>query len=276
MRRLLLCLPLVLVLAPDVPPRVVPDGGDHYCAPHFAGAATAIDSATCLPDNAKMEQLARTNPIAFLENCILRCDRDVQGYHAELHKHERVGNDLHAPEVIDIDFREHPFSFRMIWKQGMTRASRSLYVEGEYGNKVVIRPEGLAGALGSISLDPNGALVKSSSRYPPEEFGMKIGTEKTLAAWKNARKHGDLKVEFIGTERVERAGNRECWVLERTNYVRREEDGITRSRFYFDTQTWLQVGSVLWRDDQLLGSFFFRDVKINPEFPPETFTRKGI
>jgi hypothetical protein len=232
--------------------------------------------STPLPDNAALERLAKTDPIAFIENCLRRYDRDIKSYRAVLQKKERIKDVLYPTEVVDVDFREHPFSFRMVWKQGIRKARKSLYVRGENDNKVVIRPEGVLASWILVSLDPNGAEVKDSSRYPPEEFGIKIGTEKTLAAWKNARRHGDLKVKYLGEQRVKEAGNRLCWVLQRTGYVRHEEDGITRSVFYFDQETWLQVGSVLWRNDELLGEFYFRDVQINPKFDPDTFTRKGI
>jgi hypothetical protein len=267
MRRLLLCLPLCFVLAPD----------SSTPSSELAAERARPAGDGPLPDNRTMEKLARTDPIAFLENCLRRSDREVKGYHCVLRKQERIKGELQPTEVVDADFREKPFSVRMVWKEGIRRVRKTLYAEGENGGKIMVRPEGRIAGLLVVSLDPNGAEVKDSSRYPPTEFGMKIGAEKTLAAWKNAQKHGDLKVTFKGERRVKEAGDRLCWVLERTNYVRREEDGIARATFYFDKETWLQIGSVLRRaDDHILGEYFFRDIQLNPEFDPDTFTRKGI
>jgi hypothetical protein len=270
MRRLLLCLPLCFVLAPDCPSP--PAGFDSVPPPTWH----QLLSDAQVPTKAQMEQLARTNPVAFLENCLRKSDRDVKGYRGVLDKQERIKNTLYPPELIDFDFREDPFSFRMVWKEGLRRVRKSLYVRGENGGKLVVRPDGRLASWLVLSLDANGAEVRDSSRYPPEEFGMKISTEKTLAAWKNARDHRDLHLTFLGEQRVKEAGDRMCWVFERTGYVRLEEDGITRSQFYFDTETWLQVGTILWRKDELLGKFFFRDIQLNPEFPPDTFTPQGI
>ena len=39
----------------------------------------------------------------------------------------------------------------------------------------------------------------------------------------------------------------------------------------------MQVGSTLkGADGQLLGEYFFRDIELNPEFKPDTFTREAL
>ena len=44
-----------------------------------------------------------------------------------------------------------------------------------------------------------------------------------------------------------------------------------------DTETWLQVGTVL-KDEKgkLLGSYYFRDVKLNPTFKKGQFQRRAM
>src|SRR5713101_2159702 len=46
------------------------------------------------PDNATMERLAAKDPIAFLENCLCRYDRDVHCYRLKFHKKERINDKL--------------------------------------------------------------------------------------------------------------------------------------------------------------------------------------
>jgi hypothetical protein len=275
MRRLWVCLPICLVLAPEPLP---PDGARAGRTPPAPAArARPADDKAALPDNATMEELARTDPIAFLQNCLRRSDRTVRGYRTTLQKQERIKGVLQPTEVIDVSFREKPFSVLMVWRRGARLAQRMLYVEGENDNKLLVLPAGWRSIVGVVERDPNGPDVRDSSRYPPTEFGMPAGTQKALDAWLAARKRGDLKVTFKGEKKVKEAGNRLCWVLERTGYTRREEDGITRSTFYFDKESWLMVGSVLkGEEDKLLGSYFFRDVELNPTFPPGTFTRASL
>jgi outer membrane lipoprotein-sorting protein len=65
--------------------------------------------------------------------------------------------------------------------------------------------------------------------------------------------------------------------LQRVNYTGPEDDGILGATFYFDRETWLQVGSILVdKDDQTIARYFFRDVEVNPDFSPGTFTRAAL
>jgi hypothetical protein len=272
MRRLFLLLPLCCVLAPEGLPRA--DDSGRRSPPKLAKVA---DDGKALPDQAGMERLARTAPLAFLEACLKRYDREVKGYTTTMQKQERLGGKLQRTEVIDVAFREKPFGVRMEWKKGERRAKKLLYVEGENDNKLLVVPAGLAGLVGVVARDPAGADVKESSRYPPTDFGIKVGMQKALGAWRAAQKRGELRVRFLGEQKVKEAGGRACWVLERTGYRKPEDDGITYSKFYFDKQTWLQVGTLLKGEEgKLIGEYFFRDVRLNPKFAPDAFTREGL
>ena len=58
--------------------------------------------------------------------------------------------------------------------------------------------------------------------------------------------------------------------------VRLWQDGPL-SGGHFDKETWLQVGTVL-RDTEgrLLGEYFFRDVRLNPDIPASQFKRGAL
>jgi hypothetical protein len=276
MRRLL-CLALCLVVAPDCPPGA--GSADRTAIPPAPPPRDARDDGGPLPDAATMERLARTDPIAFLENCLRRYDREVRGYRAVLRMQERLGGRLHPTEAIDVAFREKPFSVLLSWREGAGRAARTLYVKGENDDKLLARPSGaLAYRLaGIVSRDPAGPDAREAGRYPLTEFGIKIGTERVLAAWEAARKQETLHVEYLGQQRVHEAGQRRCWVLRRNRFARPEEDGITEVTLYVDVETWLQVGTVLkGAGNRLIGEYFFRDIRLNPDFPPGTFTRAAL
>ena len=278
MRRLLLCLPLCFVLLPGNP------RADSAPKEGLPLPPDLKDDGSTLPGAAEMERLARTDPIAFLQKCLLRYDREVKGYRCTLQKQERIDGKLKGTEEIDVQFREKPFSVRLDWRSGAGLAQRSLYVKGRSNDQVLVLPTILPRVVGVVERDPEGKQARQSGRYPLTEFGIKIGTQRALAAWEAARKRGTLRVEYLGEKRVKETGDRLCWVLRRTGYEKPEGDGftpakegITQSTFYFDKETWLQVGSVLkGEENRLIGSYYFRDVKLNPEFKPGTFTRDAL
>jgi hypothetical protein len=270
MRALLLSLPLCLALAAPGAPPSAPS------APPEPADAGVGDKP--LPDTATLEGLARTDPIAFMRACVRRYDREVKGYRCTLVKQERIGGKLQRTEVIDVAFREDPFSVLLTWKQGGGLAARVLYVKGENGGQMLVRPAGWRGRLVSVvSRDPEGAQAKEESRYPLTEFGIREGMLRAINAWGAAQKAGTLKYEYRGKRKIPETGDRLCHVLHRYDYATPEEGGITDAVLYYDVETWLQVGSTLkGAEGQLIGDYWFRDIQLNPDFPPDTFTRAAL
>ena len=270
MPRLLLCLPLCCLLAP---------AGLRNVAPADESAVESVDDdGGALPNEARMKRLAETDPVAFLETCVRRYDREVKGYRCVLHKQERLDGKLQPSEEIAVEFREKPFSVLLDWREGARLAKKLLYVKGENNGKMLVKPNGLLALAGVVERDPDGDDARKSSRYPITEFGIQIGSERTLASWKKAAKQNALHVEYLGEVKVKEAGDRVCWKLKRAGYKEPEEsDGVTELTMYVDKETWLQVGSTLKNaDGQLIGEYFFRDVKLNPEFKESTFTREAL
>jgi hypothetical protein len=269
MRFLLLSLPLCLLPAAEETPR---------SAPPAPPDTRSVDDGSALPDAAGMERLARTDPIAFMRACLRHYDREIKGYRCTFAKQERLEGKLQRTEIVDIGFRENPFSVLFNWREGARLAARVLYVQGENGDQLLVRPAGWRGRLVSVvSRDPEGSEAKESSRYPMTQFGIKKGLQRSINAWGAAQKEGSLKYECRGKRRVAEAGDRECLVLHRYGYRVPEEDGITDAALYYDTETWQQVGSTLKNaQGNLIGDYWFRDFQFNPDFPPDTFTRAGL
>ncbi len=270
MRRLLLCLPLSLLVAPEPAPRPA-------SAPIQVALLPPGDNDVPLPTENQLARLARTDPVGFIEACQRRIAREVKGYRCLLKKQERLAGKLKPSELIEAQFREDPFSVYLNWKEGTRLAQRVLYVKGENKDKLLVKPAGLAAIIGIVERDPEGDEAKQSGRYPMTEFGMKYGIERTLLFWKKAQKEKALTITYLGVRKVPELNDRPCHVFKRTGYAAPEEDGITDNTTYIDAETWLQVGSVLkGAEGQLLGEYFFRDVELNPKYDPDPFTRQTL
>jgi hypothetical protein len=254
MYRLFICLPLCLLMAP--------------ARPELVAMVELPD-----PDPGLQKPLPNKDPVVFLQMCLDRYqEQKITGYTCILEKQERIGDRLEPREVIDAAFRAKPYSVFMHWKQGARRAESALYVEGENDNKMLVHPTGIAGVLRKVvSRDPEGADARAGGRYTIEEFGMQKATERTLRDWKAAQKEGTLRVDYRGVYNVHEVGDRLCYVLRRT-CAKPEADGVAKVTIYIDQETWLQVGTVLKKEDgQLLGEYLFHDIKLNPKFSADQF-----
>ena len=232
------------------------------------------------PDSSKpaSDPLPEKDPLVFLEKCLERYEGSgIKGYLCLFIKQERIEGVLRPTEKIEAGFLEQPHSVYFNWLEGAGKASRVLYVEAENNGQMLCRPSGLAGALVSVvSRDVEGTDAKQSGRYSLKAFGMKKATLSTLAAWKAAKAKGTLRVDYLGVRKVREAGDRLCYALRRT-YLSPEEDGILEGTFYIDKENGLQVGTVLKGEGgKLIGSYFFRDIRTNPEFKPTQFQKAAL
>jgi Protein of unknown function (DUF1571) len=274
MVRLLLCLLLCLIVAPAPLPsqRSAPPASHHDGGP----PAAADDNSTLL-DNDAMRLLAEKKPIRFLQTCLRRHIREVKGYHALLAKHERLAGNLLGPEVIRVSFREKPHSVLMQWLEGARLAGAVLYVQGENNNLALVRPAGLASLIGIVERNPVSEEALQNSRYTLPDFGIRIGAERTLAAWVDAEKRGQLQVEYRGIRPIPELNNRLCHVLHRTSDPRLDDEGVAHLTIYIDQENWMQIGSVLrGAKGELIAEYYFRDLQLNPTFPANFFTRDAM
>jgi hypothetical protein len=218
-------------------------------------------------------ELAAADPVGFLVKCLHEYhERVTTGYTCTFVMHERVNGKLKDPEQIECWYRENPYSIMMHWQKGAGLAAASLYVADENEGKLCVRLDSLLGKrLGWVKSAPDGPEAKSSSRYRITEFGVRCGTERTYRAWKALQERGvKLQVQYLGVQQRDEIGGRACHVVKRTCDPP-EEEGLTDVTIYVDVETWLQVGSVLMNNGELIGSYWFKDIRLNPTFDDKQF-----
>lgn len=270
MSRLLISLFPLVVVAPHLvplPEKIIASTGPEVL-PDF-------DQDGKLPSEAAMDKLAGSNPVAFLKASLARYNREVKGYSLTFQKQERIGGKLEKKELLDVKFRDKPFSVYMRWVEGARLAERVIYVEGENDGKMLVRPVGIGRFL-IVKRDPEGEEARKSGRYTLKQFGLKKGLQRSLFGFEGDQKAGTLHVQYLGKQKVKEAGDRTCWVLKR-RYEKPDDDGVADQTLYIDTENWLMVGTILKdHKGKLLAEYWFRDIKLNPDFGKDQFTRKAL
>jgi hypothetical protein len=224
-----------------------------------------------------LETLLHYQPLTFLEHCLEKYTGEVKGYRVQFHKRERIAGKLNNPEKLDVHFRETPFSVHMRWLEGAGRASAVLFVRGENNNKMLAKPNTIGLSFFPVSRDVDGPDAKAAGRFTIDQFGIGLGTVRTVTSMRAAQRRGQLHVRYEGIYRVPELGDRTCYKLIRSPYVPLEEDALNELTVYIDTETLLQTGSVL-RDakGELLAEYWFREVDLNPTFKDNQFQRSGL
>jgi hypothetical protein len=255
MARLIICLPVCLMLNPAYP-------------------GTTLDPRQASTQFLGKEKLPTGDPISFLEMCLKEYDRKVKGYTLTLRKQERVRGELYPLERIAVAYKDAPPSVFFRWIEGERKALRVLWVKGENDDCMLVLPK--LKFVGVVKRTLDSPDAKASGRYTIDSFGLRKGMERVLKSWKKTRAAGTVTLEYLGVHRVPETGNRPCYKLE-GHYTRPEGDGVTDVTVYVDRDTLLQVGSVLrGAKGQLIAEYFFRDIRINPTFPPNQFTRAAL
>jgi len=223
-------------------------------------------------------ELCRDDPVEAVATSMRAYRSTVDRYTCLVRRQERIDGKLRDPDAIECEFRESPFSVRMHWLGATEGAESLLYVTGENHDNFLVVPANptlkktlklIGRSYAKRRLDSSDA--RSASRYPPNEFGIYIGTERVYAAWKAAQDRGALRTEYLGLQPVPELDGRPCHVIRRT-CLTPEEDGLTHVTVQFDAETLLQVGAVLMENDELIGRYHFANVKVNPPIAVDRFS----
>jgi hypothetical protein len=242
-----------------------------------AGVRTLLADES--PSNASdMTNLARNDPFAFLQNCLKLYEKNIRGYKVTMQKQERLQGRLQNRELIEVAFREQPFSVFMRWLDGAKKADRVVFVAGENEGMMLAHPAGVAGKLVKVvKRKVDSEEARQSGRYTVDQFGFKNSLQRILTSMETAKRKGTLHLEFLGETKVFECDQRICFKLKRT-YAAPEADGTEDLTLYVDRENLLPIGIVVrgkidgaTGNRELLGEYFFREIRLNPQFSPHQF-----
>lgn len=140
--------------------------------------------------------------------------KTIRDYQCTFERQERVGGKLLDATRMEMKVRQQPFSVYMRFLEPPASAGQEvIYVAGRNDGNMLAHATGLAGVVGTVSLDPSGMIAMRGGRYPITEAGMTRLVEKLLEL--GAKKHL-FRDSRVGIEPIEFA-DRPCTQVEIRN-----------------------------------------------------------
>ena len=263
--------------------------GEIKAAPDPASAKAPVETPapTCpaypsiLYKSAPATTLANDH-LALLAKGQSTCDTPaLTNYTCSFSKQERMGGFLKDQQVVDVKFREKPFSVAMAWTKNAPLADRLIYVEGLYKDadgksQMLVRPKGgfaqlLAGK--SVLRAPDGKDAMRQTLKPCTQFGFRNMLTALVDVYQQAEKAGDLQ-QFTAEMPIG-IGERECTLLIR---VLTDEGGKKNYPAYIteiclDNETHLPLRVTGYdKKGRLLCDYKYQNLKLNPGLADKDFT----
>jgi len=158
------------------------------------------------PDSAiaAVEQMAKTDHVALLEHCLSNYRSKYVDYTCSFTKQEVIKGQTKEEQVMDVKFMDKPFSVAMHWTQNAPIGDSVIYVEGKYGNQMLVRPTNglLRKIAGTISRAPDDQEAMRNTLRPVNMFGFERSMKSLLDVYRLAKTNGDLRQEFVGYVKV--------------------------------------------------------------------------
>lgn len=210
-----------------------------------------------------------------------RYDRDVREYSCVLLKQERIDGKLKDVEEIAVRFRRTPTTVYMNWLRNEDQVRRCLFVDSpEFIDKkgrpfALVEPAGLLIRLivSQVEIPIHDEMARRASRRTIDEFG--FGATLNLLDKYNtiATQRGVLQMHFAGDGVVD---GRPTYIIERYLPYTGPEGEYPDAKLviHFDKEWLLPVLVRSYADragNELLGSYEFTKIRLNPGFTPADF-----
>lgn len=244
-------------------------------SPAATADATSAPDLVTVANDADPSRQALAESARLLEDGLAALSK-YPDYTAMFHRRELVEDELRDPHDIELRVRHEPFSVHMKWENGQ----EATYIAGANDDRMLVRKGGRLGRiLGTIKLEPMGALARRECRNPITDVGLKRLAEITLRYRKR-----DLGLTSGVTCRElpdEPIGNRECvcYVVEYDSP--RVEPVYRKSMVWIDQEThiplavknygWSEGQTTASNDEALVEHYVYTEVRFQRQLTDEQF-----
>lgn len=245
--------------------------------------AFAMPTADTPRHSLTLEDLAGEDPLRFFKLLLERYDQRVRDYACTFTKQELVGGVMTAEQVIDVHFREKPFSVLFKWVKNEDKCSRVLYVEDRWvkdDKQMALVEPGVIARLfvPYVMRQIDGKDAYKSSRRTIDQFGLRNSLALVIQYCDLAQSRGLLDFVYLGNGEVD---GRPTLVFERhLPYTGEGCEWPDRVLVvHIDRDLEVPVLALAYADDaktQLLGKYLTTDIRLNVNLPDSVFTKAGM
>jgi hypothetical protein len=231
------------------------------------------------------EELARSDPLAFLYRCREHYLASYRDYACTFTKQERIGSKVSAEQETFVRFREQPFSVNMRFVRNPGDAAHVTYIAGRWPDKEG-REQAWCEPAGAIArlfvkkiLQPiHGRRAGKASRRAIDQFGFHSTLGLIIKYSERAAARGQLDLRYAGLGSVDR---RPTYVFERRlPYTGQEEPFPDRLLVFHIDREWLvPTACYSFADDagdDLLGKYLLTGVTFNRGFTDAQFAQESL
>jgi hypothetical protein len=165
--------------------------------------------------------------------------QDLMDYTAIFSKTEVVKGRKIVQEM-DMKFRTKPFSVYFRFRTGPEAGRQAIYVEGKYGNNLVVKEVGIKALAGSLTFKPDHPTVMAENRYPITNVGIGNILEKSFKVWERESRleNAGIQVTFYPNAKL---GETPCEAVQLTYPQARRDFEFSLTRVYFDKELKLPI-----------------------------------
>ncbi len=203
--------------------------------------------------------------------------QSVHDYSCTLHARERVDGSLRTAQL-QVKVREEPFSVYVRHLAPKRLAgTECIYVAGANNGKLLAHTVGLKHRLvGTLALQPDGALAMSEGRYPVTEVGLRRLLERMIRVGEKELPLGNCEVKLIPPRII---NERSCEGIEVVHPEKGDDFLYHIVRVYADPQLGVPVRfeSYDWpanenEEPPLLEEYTYENLQFNPGFTDQDFS----
>lgn len=201
----------------------------------------------------------------------------VKDYSAKMRARERVDGRLRNA-YLEFKVREEPFSvYVRHLEPKRLQGTECIYVEGANNGKLLAHTTGLKHRLvGTLALQPDGALAMSEGRYPVTQVGLRRLLERMIRIGEKELPLGNCEVKAIPPLVID---GRACEGIEVVHPKKGDDFLYHIVRVYADPQSGVPVRfeSYDWpanehEEPPLLEEYTYEQIQYNPGFTDEDFS----